>query len=775
LVVRRAAVITLLAAALLTAVAVAAPLIGLPKRELTPADALATVRVMTNPLSSGGLLSPDGQRYLIRLAYGDLERNGIWMDFLTGSLNTLERASHPLRCAHLFTTGLGSPMSGRAADSDADPTNMIRWITPSEIAFLWSNHRGIRQVLSVDLKHCTHRYLTNSPTPVFSFAIAPDRALLFNAQVPRALSASPQLWHQGFTLSDGANGWSVLNGDIDGTDSISLGYLNAWFLRSSGRLRPIAIGANAIDRSNPFFRELSLSPDGRYAVIGIGPADASPSWQHYSNLALQRLLKTNETSAIRVPLSYTLIDLQAGTSRALWDAPKAFSSQVVWSAAGNHLLLAPTFLPLDERNTAGLAGTAAAELDVSTGQYVVLPIDLTFRTVVSPQWLSAREIQITSTDEMGTDPKTQRFIRTGAAWVPTIPTTDAQLPVAASSPRIQLNVRQDLDHPPQVIAHDLRSGETRLILDPNPNLLRQFKLGHVERLSGTLANGRQWIGQLIYPADYEAGRRYPLLIQSLYGHGFGAEEFTLDGFWGLSGMGLGPSALAAYPGQLLATRNIAVLQLAVIHPAPGIEQAHDYQLAFETLAEQLSSSGLADRDKIALDGFSRNGFWVEYTLAHSPFPFAAAVAADNYDAGYFQSALANWREIDEEWNGGPAFGAGLQQWLAHAPGFNVEAIHTPLRILGLSGGIPLIIGEWEIYSRLKHLKRPVELAMMPDADIYPSHAPQNPRQILAVQDGVIDWFSFWLTGREDSSPRKRAQYGRWHAFRASSAVPDPQL
>jgi hypothetical protein len=768
-----------LLATLLNAAGVAASL-GPLKRELTPADAIATVRVMSNQLSSGersgGLLSPDGQRYLIRLAYGDLKRNGVWMDLLTGSLDSLERASHPVRCAHLFTTGLGSPMSGRAADSDSDPTNMIRWITPSEIALLWSNHRGIRQVLSVDLKHCARRFLTNSLTPVFSFGIAPDRALLFNAQVPRAPSASPRLWHQGFTLSDASNGWSVLNGDIDGTDSISLGYLNAWFVRSPGSLRRVMIGSDAVDRSNPFFRELSLSPDGRYALIGVGPVDAPASWQRYSDLALQRLLKANETSAIRVPLCYALIDLHAGTSRALWDAPKAFSSQGAWSAAGNHLLLAPTFLPLDERNTAGLAGTAAADLDVATGQYVVLPVDLTSRTVVGLQWLSAREIEIASTNELGTDPKTQGFTRIGTAWVPTtIPTTSAQVQVTASAPRIQLNLRQDLNHPPQVIARDLRSGETRLILDPNPNLLQQFKLGHVERLSGTLPNGRQWIGQLIYPAEYETGRRYPLLIQSLYGHGFGAEEFTLDGFWGLSDMGLGPSALPAYPGQLLATRNIAVLQLAVIHPAPGIEQAHDYQLAFETLAEQLSSSGLADRNKIALDGFSRNGFWVEYTLAHSPFPFAAAMAADNYDASYFQSALANWRQIDEEWNGGPAFGTGLQEWLARAPGFNAESIHTPLRILGLSGGIPLIIGEWEIYSRLKHLKKPVELAMMPDADIYPSHAPQNPRQIVAVQEGVIDWFSFWLTGREDSSPSKRAQYGRWHAFRASSAIPDPQL
>jgi dipeptidyl aminopeptidase/acylaminoacyl peptidase len=330
-----------------------------------------------------------------------------------------------------------------------------------------------------------------------------------------------------------------------------------------------------------------------------------------------------------------------------------------------------------------------------------------------------------------------------------------------------------LNSPPHIFAVDARGGEERLILDTNPHLLERFKLGRVERLSGVLANRRQWIGQLIYPADYEAGQHYPLVIQSLYGHGFGPEEFSLDGFWGANGMGLGPSAFAAYPGQLLATRNIAVLQLAVVHPSSGVGQAEDYQLAFETLAEQLSASGLADRNKIALDGFSRNGYWVEYTLSHSKFPFVAAIAADNYDPSYIQSALANWRSDDEQMNGAPAFGVGLQEWLKHAPGFNAEHIHTPLRMIGQSAGVEIIMSKWEIYSRLKHLKKPVEMYLMPDVDTHPSHTPQSPKQILAIQDGVLDWFSFWLTGREDPNPEKFDQYQRWRTFRTSSAGTDP--
>jgi dipeptidyl aminopeptidase/acylaminoacyl peptidase len=774
-----AAVSQLLAAAFLAAQfsSIASPINEAGKRELTPADAIATVRVMRNQLYPGQRVSdagtsPDGQRYLIRLAYGDVERNGVWMDLLTGPLDSLDAAAHPRRCAHLLTTGLGSPTSGQSADADPTPANFIRWLDDTHVAFLWSDSHAHRQVMSVDLKSCKHSFLTASPTDVFSFASTAAGALLVNAQIPRPDRNSRQLWTRGFTVKDSSDGFSILNGEIDGANSVGLNFENRWFLLSHGTTRSVEIAGNRVDFSNPFFRELSVSPSGRYAIVGVAPATTPHDWTRYQYPSLRALLKVNETSTIRSPVSYALIDLHTGTDSPLWSAPKPPGCQVRWSPEGDTILLAPTFLPQNTDSSAGLKGTAAAVLDVRTGLYRVFPLDMSGRTVVSAEWSSPTIIQIDTTDDFGADPHTQRFTRDHGVWRAIQPTDPRPADRISSSP-IHIEIRQSLNSPPEVFGVDARSGAERLILDTNPHLLERFKLGRVERLSGTLSNQKQWVGQLIYPADYQPGKHYPLMIQSLYGHGFGPEEFTLDGFWGANGMGLGPSATAAYPGQLLATRNIAVLQLAVVHRSSGVGEAEDYQLAFETLAEQLSASGLADRNKIALDGFSRNGYWVEYTLSHSKFPFAAAIAADNYDPSYFQSALTNWRKDDEQVNGAPAFGDGLQQWLKRAPGFNAEHIRTPLRMIGQSAGVEVIMSKWETYSRLHYLKKPVEMYLMPEADTHPSHRPQSPKQILAIQEGVLDWFSFWLSGREDPNPQKIDQYSRWRTFRASAAVADP--
>jgi hypothetical protein len=752
---------------------------GGAKRELTPADAIATVRLMQNQLFPGersddSIHSPDGHRYVIRLAYGDVERNGVWLDLRTGSLDTLDAAAHPKLCAHLFTTGLGSLTRGQSADADPTPSNMLRWLDATHVAFLWSNSHGQRQVLSVDLQSCRHRFLTQSPTDVFAFARTAGGALLVNAQIPRPPERSRELWNQGFTIQDGSDAWSIAYGDIDGTNSVSLNYHNRWFISAHGITQPLAIEGRSIDVSNPFYREVSLSPDGHYAVIGTAPTNTPRGWDQYQTPTLQRLLKSNETSAVRSPLAYTLIDLETAASRPLWDAPKQFGCDARWSPEGDAVLLAPTFLPLNALSSTafGVTGAAAAVVDVHAGRFHALPVDLTDRTVVNAQWISAAEIQLDSTDSLGADARSQYFKRTNSSWQPIDGLRQASPdPVLRSS--IHLQIRQTLNSPPQIFAVDNKSGAERRVLDPNPDLLTQFKLGRVERLSGTLPNGQQWIAQLTYPAEYQSGHRYALVIQSLYGHGFGSEEFTLNGFWGADGMGLGPSADASSPGQLLATRNIAVLELAVLHPHSGSGQAEDYKLAYETLAEQLSASGLVDRNRVALDGFSKNGYWVEYTLSHSKFPFAAAVAADNYDPSYIQSALADWRPEDERLNGGPAFGSGLQDWLANTPGFNAEHIHAPLLMIGQSGGLVMILSKWETFSRLRHLHRPVEMYLMPHADMHPSHTPQNPQQILAIQTRIIDWLDFWLTGREDPSPEKRAQYLRWRTRWAALSVTDP--
>jgi hypothetical protein len=741
------------------------------KRELTPADAIATTRIVENHLTLGervetGSLSPDGRRYLLRLVHGDVERNGDWMDLLTGTLDSLDAAARPKHCAHLFTPALSSTRLEFVGDADPTVFNLLHWVNNTDVAFLWEDANAIHQVMSVDLITCKHRFLTHSAADVVAFAVAPDGSILFDTLVPQPADASKQLWKKGFAISDTSDAWSILKGHVEGGDAASI-FDSRWFIQIGNSTRSVDILGQRIDRTHPLFRDLFINPSGRLALVDIGINGIPAGWERYENAILKSLLADERAAAGRLPLRYALIDLTTGTSRLIWDAPRAVKGQAAWSPNGDALLLAPTYLPAGAESRLGLNGNAAAELDVRTGNYRILPIDLSGRTVESTEWLGSSTVEIRSSSGPGSDTRIDRLVRVDDQWMV------ATEPVAHVTRKIHLETRESLNQPPQVFAVDPVTAESRLIVDADPRLMERFKLGRVERMSGTLPNGIHWIGQFIYPADYIAGTRYPLVIQSSYGHQMGEENFALDNIWGSAGMGLGPSPVAAYPGQLLATRNIAVLTLEVTNATPDSSQDDYYQLAFETLANQLVAAGIVDREKIGLSGFSRNGHWVEFTLAHSTFPFAAALAADNVDPSYLQSALSNWSHYGAAMNDAPAFGNGLQKWLTRAVGFNAEHIHTPLLLTGQSGGTEMIIAHWEVFSRLKYLKRPVELYMMPQADTHPTHSPQNPRQVLAIQDRAVDWFSFWLAGREDTDPQKAEQYQRWRALKASSAVSNP--
>jgi hypothetical protein len=105
----------------------------------------------------------------------------------------------------LFTTGLGSATTYPSAEADAEPSNEIRWVNNTQIALLWSDARSVRQVLKVDLNSCKRRWLTHSANNLYSFTIAADGTLLFNAQSPPPNDRSPQLWRSGFTLEDSSD------------------------------------------------------------------------------------------------------------------------------------------------------------------------------------------------------------------------------------------------------------------------------------------------------------------------------------------------------------------------------------------------------------------------------------------------------------------------------------------------------------------------------------------------------------------------------------------
>ena len=102
------------------------------------------------------------------------------------------------------------------------------------------------------------------------------------------------------------------------------------------------------------------------------------------------------------------------------------------------------------------------------------------------------------------------------------------------------------------------------------------------------------------------------------------------------------------------------------------------------------------------------------------------------------------------------------------PRFNADKIRAPLRLEIDSGPITEILDQWEMFSNLRYLHKPVEFYVIPDID-HGTHVLQNPAQRLASQGGTVDWFCFWLKGEQDPDPSKAGEYARWQAFAQQKA------
>jgi hypothetical protein len=351
------------------------------------------------------------------------------------------------------------------------------------------------------------------------------------------------------------------------------------------------------------------------------------------------------------------------------------------------------------------------------------------------------------------------FQKRGGSWIES--RQDGNGPAGAVQ-KVRVELHQGINTPPTLHAVDVDTQSERQIWDLNPDLKKRWLLGRVEEVHWTDARRETWGGVLYYPPDYSPAKRYPLVIQT---HGYPPnDEFSLYGA-GVPGFGLGPS-YAVFAAQPLAGRGMMVLHLADKTSADILTSPKEpavYMQAYEDAVQHFASLGLVDPSKVALVGYSRSGWHVEYALTHSTFPYAAAISADSFDGSYLQSLMI-WSDEYSLDNGAAPFGEGLRNWLEMAPGFNLDRVQTPLWLEVQTAGLATTLVKWETFSRLRYLQKPVELYVAPNID-HGDHGIQNPGQCLAVQERAVDWLDFWLNNREDPVHMKQEQYVHWRTLR----------
>jgi dipeptidyl aminopeptidase/acylaminoacyl peptidase len=513
----------------------------------------------------------------------------------------------------------------------------------------------------------------------------------------------------------------------------------------------------------------SMSPDGS-KIITLVPVEETPStWERYipGDPALPLYRPASQLSRTTEVLEYEVVDVYTHSRRPLLGTPSGAevgyfdAQQVVWSSGGDHALLTNTFLPFGgqppQEQEASRRPCAAAYVDVGNGRGVCIVFARSSKNESADSW-AVTNIKFGRTDHdvivhlswRGRE-KTECYSATDDVWsenpISTCGISTRTLQGKGLVP-IRLELTQSLDEPPSLWAQDVKTGRRSQIWNPNPQI--------AEKLSGKTSiyhwldeDKREWTGGLILPLGFEPGVRYPLVIQT---HGFVPEQYLVDGMW--------TTAMAARP---LAAVGFVVLQIEDKYDRNmSSEEAKLHVNGYMAAIDQLAESGVIDPKRVGIIGFSRTCWFVEESLLELPERFAAAVIADGVDQSYFQYVLGAPEMPameSERYNGGKPVGKGLDTWIKSAPGFRLSELKAPLRLQAI--GAPSLLAEWEIYASLRIQNKPVDMVYFPVGQ----HILQNPAELMASEQGDVDWFRFWLQGYERPNPEDPNQYKRWEHLR----------
>lgn len=685
------------------------------KRYVTVQDAINTTRLAGSNYFRGGdskgrvaQFSPDGRSFVIVLRKGNLEKNTNEFSLLLYETADALQAPKPTILLRM------------SSSSNREAISQIKWLADSRtILFIGENPGEISQIYEFNIPKKRLRRRTTSSAPITDFDCTSDgRTILFRTETPHGQFGSPEkelIQHQGIVITDQSL-QDLLAGRYGHPDWGDL------FLQQQGHEPvnlPIREGYYVLGQS------LSVAPDGQHALIraGLLKKGIPRSWAEYDfgryNGGLHVFFNLQNDSWTTAFQQFLLLDIVDHSMKPLWDAPVTWGpNPAVWAKDGKSVVLPGTHLPLED--------TSGEERQLRKRELYDVAISI----------------------------DTCKFRKISKEEVP-----QPQAPVS----QLDVTLEEDPNTPPKIFVRDQKTNKKAMLLDLNPQF-GELQLGKVETIEWT-ADGVKLIAGLYLPPDYTPEHKYPLVIQT---HGFSRQRFSMDG------MNEWSSGFAARP---LAAHDLLVLQLQeTVSPYDyeggdakrfGItasQAARNLNVrGIETAIDYLDAKGIIDKERIGIVGFSRSVAFVGYLLTHSTRHFAAASLVNGIDGGYFQELVYPQfaSEKDDMFGGATPFGDGLGTWLSESPSFSLGKVNTPLRLLAL-GNSTDVSELWEWFASLLLQRKPVEYVFLPDA----AHLVVKPWERMITQQGLVDWFRFWLKDEEDPDAAKVEQYARWRQLRA---------
>jgi dipeptidyl aminopeptidase/acylaminoacyl peptidase len=296
-------------------------------------------------------------------------------------------------------------------------------------------------------------------------------------------------------------------------------------------------------------------------------------------------------------------------------------------------------------------------------------------------------------------------------------------------------VVQAFDDSPDYFVADAALANPKAATTTNP-FQQQFAWGRSELIEYRSDRGERLQGALAYPANYEPGRKYPMVV-----YVYEKRSDTVHQY-------VSPSERDPYNASVFTSLGYFFLQPDIVFRPrePGLSVVECVGPAVKKVVQM----GLVDPKRVGIVGHSWGGFDTTFLATHSDI-FAAAVAGapitdlvSNYGNHHWSSGIAETDHIEtgQQRMEVPLY-EDLQAYIRNSAVFGVQTMKTPLMIeVGDNDGTVFWHQGVELYNIARRARKDVVLLVYAGED----HGLRKKPNQLDYHNRIVEWFGHYLKG-----------------------------
>ena len=296
-------------------------------------------------------------------------------------------------------------------------------------------------------------------------------------------------------------------------------------------------------------------------------------------------------------------------------------------------------------------------------------------------------------------------------------------------------VKQDYNLSPELYAGDNFANDKKLT-GTNPQQ-ENYYWGKSQLINYVNKNGKKMQGALFYPANYEAGKKYPMIVYI-----YELLSNTVHGY-------TTPSVRSAYNTTNFTTNGYFIFRPDIVYETndPGMSAVNCVVPA----VKEVLKTGMIDKDKVGLMGHSWGAYQTSFLVTQTDIFKAASAGAPLTDlismslSIYWNNGTPDQKIF--ETSQGRFDGPWYERTDAHirnSPMFNAAKIKAPLLVaFGDKDGAV----DWhqgiEMYGTMRRMEKPHVMLVYADEN----HGLAKKENQIDYQKRQKEWFDHYLLGK----------------------------